>query len=43
MTILVGSGVISGSFMNLVEGQSNSIVTNVTDLTRADVSNAGVD
>jgi carboxymethylenebutenolidase len=43
MTILVGSGVISGSFMNLVEGQSNSIVTNATDLTRADVSNAGVD
>jgi carboxymethylenebutenolidase len=43
MIILVGSGVISGSFMNLVEGQSNSIVTNVTDLTRADVSNAGVD
>jgi len=43
MTILVGSGVISGSFMNLVEGQSNSKVTNVTDLTIADVSNAGVD
>ncbi len=43
MIILVGSGVISGSFMNLVEGQSNSIVTNVTDLTRSDVSNAGVD
>jgi carboxymethylenebutenolidase len=43
MIILIGSGVISGSFMNLVEGQSNSIVTNVTDLTRADVSNAGVD
>jgi carboxymethylenebutenolidase len=43
MIILVGSGVISGSFMNLVGGQSNSIVTNVTDLTRSDVSNAGVD
>jgi len=43
MIILVGSGVISGSFMNLVEGQSNSIVTNVTDLSRSDVSNAGVD
>jgi len=43
MIILVGSGVISGSFMNLVEAQSNSIVTNVTDLTRSDVSNAGVD
>jgi carboxymethylenebutenolidase len=43
MIILVGSGVISGSFMNLVEGQSNSIVTNVTDLTRSDVTNAGVD
>jgi carboxymethylenebutenolidase len=43
MIILVGSGVISGSFMNLVDGQSNSIVTNVTDLTRSDVSNAGVD
>ena len=43
MIILVGSGVISGSFMNLVEAQSNSTVTNVTDLTRSDVSNAGVD
>jgi carboxymethylenebutenolidase len=43
MIILVGSGVISGSFMNLVEGQPNSIVTNVTDLTRSDVTNAGVD
>ena len=43
MIILVGSGVISGSFMNLVEGQSNSIVTNVTDLTRSDVSNARVE
>jgi len=43
MIIVVGSGVISGSFMSLVEGQSNSIVTNVTDLTRSDVSNARVE
>jgi carboxymethylenebutenolidase len=43
LIILIGSGIISGSFMNLVEGQSPNTVTNVTDLTRSDVSNAGVD
>lgn len=43
LIILVGSGIISGSFMNLVEGQSPSKVTNVTTLTSLDVSNAGVD
>ena len=42
LIILIGSGIISGSFMNLVEGQSPSTETNVTDLTRSDVSNAGV-
>jgi carboxymethylenebutenolidase len=43
LVILIASGIISGSFMNLVEGQSPSTVTNVTDLTRSDVSNAGVE
>jgi carboxymethylenebutenolidase len=43
LIILIGSGIISGSFMNLVDGQSPSTVTNVTDLTRSDVSNAGVE
>jgi carboxymethylenebutenolidase len=43
LIILVGSGIISGSFMNLVAGQTPSKVTNVTALTTLDVSNAGVD
>jgi carboxymethylenebutenolidase len=43
LIILVGSGIISDSFMNLVEGQSPSKVTNVTALTSLDVSKAGVD
>ena len=43
LIILVGSGIISGSFMNLVAGQTPSKVTNVTTLTSLDVSNAGVD
>lgn len=43
LIILVGSGIISGSFMNLVAGQTPSKVTNVTTLTNLDVSNAGVD
>jgi carboxymethylenebutenolidase len=43
LIILVGSGIISGSFMNLVAGQTPSKVTNVTALTSLDVSNAGVD
>ena len=43
LIILVGSGIISGSFMNLVAGQTRSKVTNVTALTSLDVSNAGVD
>ena len=42
LIILIGSGIISGSFMNLVEGQSPSTETNVTDLTRSDVSNTRV-
>ena len=40
--ILVGSGIVSGTFVKLVEAQSSNTVTNVTDLTRLD-SNAGVD
>lgn len=42
LVILVGSGILSGTFMNLVVAQSSNTVTNVTDLTRLD-SNAGVD
>lgn len=42
LAILVGSGIVSGIFVNLVEAQSSNTVTNVTDLTRLD-SNAGVD
>jgi carboxymethylenebutenolidase len=42
LVILVGSGIISGTFVKLVEAQSSNTVTNVTDLTRLD-SNAGVD
>lgn len=42
LVMLVGSGIVSGIFVNLVEAQSSNTVTNVTDLTRLD-SNAGVD
>jgi carboxymethylenebutenolidase len=42
LVILVGSGILSGTFVNLVVAQSSNTVTNVTDLTRLD-SNAGVD
>jgi carboxymethylenebutenolidase len=42
LVILVGSGIISGTFVKLVEAQSSNKVTNVTDLTKLD-SNAGVD
>jgi carboxymethylenebutenolidase len=42
LIILVGSGIISGSYMNLVEGQSPCTVTNDTALSTFDVSNAGV-
>lgn len=41
LAILVGSGIVSGTFVKLVEAQSSNTVTNVTDLTRLD-SNAGV-
>ncbi|MEZ0269978.1 MAG: dienelactone hydrolase family protein [Nitrososphaeraceae archaeon] len=41
LVILVGSGIVSGAFVKLVEAQSSNTVTNVTDLTRLD-SNAGV-
>jgi len=43
LIILVGSGIISGSFINLVAAQTSSKVTNVTTLTSLDASNAGVD
>lgn len=42
LVILVGSGIVSGTFVKLVAAQSSNTVTNVTDLTRLD-SNAGVD
>jgi carboxymethylenebutenolidase len=42
LVILVGSGIVSGTFVKLVEAQSSNTVTNVRDLTRLD-SNAGVD
>lgn len=42
LVILVGSGIVSGTFVKLVEAQSSNTVTNVTDLTRLD-ANAGVD
>jgi carboxymethylenebutenolidase len=41
LVILVGSGIVSGTFVKLVEAQSSNTVTNVTDLTKLD-SNAGV-
>lgn len=41
LVILVCSGIVSGTFVKLVEAQSSNTVTNVTDLTRLD-SNAGV-
>jgi carboxymethylenebutenolidase len=34
---------MSGTFVSLVAAQSSSVVTNVTDLTRSDTSNANVD
>ncbi|HEX5574138.1 MAG TPA: dienelactone hydrolase family protein [Nitrososphaeraceae archaeon] len=42
LVILLGSGIVSGTFVKLVEAQSSNTVTNVTDLTRLD-ANAGVD
>lgn len=42
LVILVGSGIISGTFVKFTEAQSSNIVTNVTDLTRLD-TNVGVD
>ena len=41
LVILVGSGIISGTFVKLAEAQSSNTVTNVTDLTRLD-TNDGV-
>ena len=42
LVILVTTGILSSSFMNLVEGQFLGTVTNVTSLTRLDDSNSGV-
>jgi len=42
LVILIASGILSGTFVNLVMAQSSNTVTNVTDLTRLD-SNTGVD
>ena len=42
LIILVVTGILSSSFMNLVEGQFLGTVTNVTSLTTLDNSNLGV-
>jgi carboxymethylenebutenolidase len=42
LIILVVTGILSSSFMNLVEGQFLGTVTNVTSLTNLDNSNLGV-
>lgn len=42
LIILVVTGILSSSFMNLVEGQFQGTVTNVTSLTNLDNSNLGV-
>ena len=42
LIILVTTGILSSSFMNLVEGQLLDTVTNVASLTRLDDSNSGV-
>ena len=41
--VLAGSAVFSGSFVSSVAAQSSKIVTNVTELTRLDLSNESVD
>jgi carboxymethylenebutenolidase len=41
--VLVSSAAVSCNFVNLVAAQSSDVVTNVTDLTRLDVSNADVE
>ena len=42
LIILVVTGILSSSFMNLVEGQFLGTVTNITSLTRLDDSNSGI-
>lgn len=42
LVVLISSGMISGTFIKLVEAQSSNTVTNVTDLSRLD-SNAAVE
>lgn len=41
--VLVSSAAMSGTFVSSVTAQSSNVVTNVTDLTRLDGSNADVD
>ena len=41
--VLVSSVAMSGTFVSLAVAQSSIVVTNVTDLTRSDTSNANVD
>ena len=41
--VLVSSAAMSGTFVSSVTAQSSNVVTNVTDLTRLDASNADVD
>src|SRR5687767_5691169 len=41
--VLASSAGMSGTFVSSVAAQSSDVVTNVTDLTRLDASNADVD
>lgn len=42
LVVLVSSVLVSGSSVKLISGQTSNMVTNVTDLTKSDLSNANV-
>jgi hypothetical protein len=42
LVVLVSSVLVSGNSVKLVSGQTSNMVTNVTDLTKSDLSNADV-
>ena len=42
LVVLVSSVLVSGSSVKLISGQTSNIVTNVTDLTKSDLSNADI-
>lgn len=42
LVILVSSVLVSGSSVKLISGQTSNLVTNVTDLTKSDLSNTDV-